>query len=83
MKGKRIDYDETDEILATKDYLKKIRGIKQLMSVRINKAQSALADDRLADLDLQLERQRELNTRISYELTRLESHLRGLKVLNK
>ena len=83
MKGKRLDYDETDQILETKDYLKQIRGIKSLMGTRVNKAQSAVSDDRQDDALVQLERQRELNTRMSYEITKLESHLRDLKVLNK
>ena len=80
---KAMDYDEDDLLMVTKDHLHNLRSIKKQASVRINKAQSAVDDDRLSDALMQIERQRELNTRMSYELTKLESHLRSLKVLDK
>ena len=79
----RLDYDPNDKIMQSKDHILQLRNIKRLSGVRINKAQSAIDDDRLSDALMQLERQRELNTRMSYEITKLESHLRDLKVLNK
>tara|TARA_R110000772_G_scaffold189560_3_gene300535 strand:- start:321 stop:530 length:210 start_codon:yes stop_codon:yes gene_type:complete len=69
--------------MQSKDHILQLRNIKRLSGVRINKAQSAIDGDRLSDALMQIERQRELNTRMSYEITKLESHLRDLKVLNK
>ena len=79
----RLDYDPEDKLMLSKDHITKIRSIKKQLSVRINKAQSAIDDDRLSDALMQIERQRELNTRMSYEITKLESHLRNLSVLTK
>ena len=79
----RLDYDANDKLMMSKDHITSIRSIKKQLSVRINKAQSAIDDDRLNDALMQIERQRELNTRMSYEITKLEGHLRSLGVLTK
>ena len=79
----KLDYDADDEILKCNDHLLKLRNIKKQASVRINKAQSAIEGDRLSDALVNIERHRELNARLSYQLTKLESHLRALNVLGK
>ena len=80
---KKLDYDSNDELLQCKDHLVKLRSIKGQSGLSINKAQSAIDSDRLSDALLQIDRQRELNTRMSYQITQMERHLRAIGVLAK